>query len=271
MNNHHQIPDDQIPDDQIQDVGLGTMGLDQNPGGIKDIPRNNLARQGKNDKSWMVRNELKIIEEAKVERQQEYEEAGRKSVLKSVTAQNVNPEGTVTNPLTTTAIGTSVPGINTGSSSMTLNDSMNTVGNNIGSSNQSAAANFGFSTTPQQLLESLLVPSEEYQLNAQAAALQNAVNHGLKDAQASRNKVSNDLAGMLDSMKLNTSADLSSLEARAKNLLQYVQSPDGFGQSQLEGFQNLQKELESYGTKLNSSNMTALPPYETNEDLVACK
>jgi len=198
------------------------MGFDQIPGGSNNIPSDNLARKG-------GRNEQKIIEAAKVERQQEYEEAGRKSVLKSVTTQNINPEGTVTTHLTTTAVEASDPVINTGSS-MT-----------------------------------------EDQLNDQAVALQKALNQGLKDAQASRNKVSNDLAGVLDSMKSNTSADLSLLEARVENLLEYVQSPNGFGQSQLEGFQNLQKELESYGPKYNSSNMTTLPPYETNEDLVACK
>ena len=87
------------------------------------------------------------------------------------------------------------------------------------------------------------------------------------DRQIVAAEVSDLLARVSD---LSTEGDATKQQEKAKALLNDVNKPGSFVFSKMQGM-GLQAQLDALGTKFGPTNMAALPPFQSDAELVACK
>ena len=87
------------------------------------------------------------------------------------------------------------------------------------------------------------------------------------DRQIVAAEVSDLLARVSD---LSTEEDAAKQQVKAEKLLNAVNKPGSFVFSKMQGM-GLQPQLDALGTKFGPTNMAALPPFQSDAELVACE
>lgn len=87
---------------------------------------------------------------------------------------------------------------------------------------------------------------------------------------AEREKISADVSALLESLNTEDAAkdNLANAQARAEALLDKVRNPSALALSEAQGMA-LQQQLHALETRYSPTTMTSLPPYGSNEEIVA--
>lgn len=102
-----------------------------------------------------------------------------------------------------------------------------------------------------------------------AGDTERTLNEDFSGTRAERLEIAREVQSLLQSVQdLSTEENLQKQQQKAKDLLLNVNKSDSFVLSMMQGL-GLQNGLESFATRFGATNMEALQPYDTNEDLVA--
>ena len=104
-----------------------------------------------------------------------------------------------------------------------------------------------------------------YQSNAQR------LNEDMAETSADRQIVAAEVSDLLARVSdLSTEEDAAEQQVKAEKLLNAVNKPGSFVFSKMQGM-GLQRQLDALGTKFGPTNMAALPPFQSDAELVACE